>query len=245
MAMLAGLPKAPSKYNPVANPSRALTRRNWIIGRMHELGYITKAQRDEAINAPIGIHLYQEKLDMNMPYLAEMTRSALVERYGEQVMNGGWRVRLTVDSEAQKAAESAILTGLVAYEQRHGWRGAEANGEPLEKFRRYSNMSPAKVTKVNSRSFEATLQSGESVTVNWSGMSWARKYISADRIGYFPSNARQIVSKDDIVRLMPTANGNWQLSQIPKVQGSLVSLNPETGAVKAPVSYTHLRAHET
>ena len=235
MAMLAGLPKAPSKYNPVANPSRALTRRNWIIGRMHELGYITKAQHDEAINAPIGINLYQEKLDMNMPYLAEMTRSALVERYGEQVMNGGWRVRLTVDSEAQKAAEKAILTGLVAYEHRHGWRGPEANGEPLEKFRRYSNMSPAKVTKVNSRSFEAILQSGENVTVNWSGMSWARKYISADRIGYFPSNASQIVSKNDIVRLIPAANGSWQLSQIPDVQGSLVSLNPETGAVRALV----------
>ena len=235
MAMLAGLPKAPSKYNPVANPSRALTRRNWIIGRMNELGYITKAQHDEAINAPIGINLYQEKLDMNMPYLAEMTRSALVERYGEQVMNGGWRVRLTVDSEAQKAAEKAILTGLVAYEHRHGWRGPEANGEQLEKFRRYSNMSPAKVTKVNSRSFEAILQSGESVTVNWSGMSWARKYISADRIGYFPSNASQIVSKNDIVRLIPAANGSWQLSQIPDVQGSLVSLNPETGAVRALV----------
>ena len=235
MAMLAGLPKAPSKYNPVANPSRALTRRNWIIGRMHELGYINKAQHDEAINAPIGINLYQEKLDVNMPYLAEMTRSALVNRYGEQVMHGGWRVRLTVDSEAQKAAESAILTGLVAYEHRHGWRGAEANGEPLEKFRRYSNMSPAKVTKVNSRSFEATLPSGENVTVNWSGMSWARKYISADRIGYFPSNASQIVSKNDIVRLIPTTNGNWQLGQIPEVQGSLVSLNPETGAVRALV----------
>ena len=235
MAMLAGLPKAPSKYNPVANPSRALTRRNWIIGRMNELGYITKAQHDEAINAPIGINLYQEKLDMNMPYLAEMTRSALVERYGEQVMNGGWRVRLTVDSEAQKAAEKAILTGLVAYEHRHGWRGPEANGEPLEKFRRYSSMSPAKVTKVNSRSFEAILQSGENVTVNWSGMSWARKYISADRIGYFPSNASQIVSKNDIVRLIPAANGSWQLSQIPDVQGSLVSLNPETGAVRALV----------
>ncbi|KAA0915008.1 penicillin-binding protein 1A [Psychrobacter sp. ANT_WB68] len=235
MAMLAGLPKAPSKYNPVANPSRALTRRNWIIGRMHELGYISKAQHDEAIKAPIGINLYQEKLDMNMPYLAEMTRSVLVERYGEQVMHGGWRVRLTVNSEAQKAAEAAVLTGLVAYEHRHGWRGAEANDEPLENFRRYSNMSPAKVTKVNSSSFEATMQSGESVKVNWSGMSWARKYISADRIGYFPSNASQIVSKNDIVRLIPTANGDWQLGQIPKVQGSLVSLNPETGAVRALV----------
>ncbi|MGP4863927.1 penicillin-binding protein 1A [Psychrobacter sp. T6-5] len=235
MAMLAGLPKAPSKYNPVANPSRALTRRNWIIGRMHELGYITKAQYDQAVNSPVGIKLYQEKLDVNMPYLAEMTRATLVERYGEQVMHGGWRVRLTVDSKAQTDAEAAILAGLVAYEHRHGWRGAEANDEPLENFQRYSNMSPAKVTKVNSRSFEATLQSGESVTVNWSGMSWARKYISANRIGYYPNNASQIVSKNDIVRVIPTANGNWQLGQIPKIQGSLVSLNPETGAVNALV----------
>ncbi|MEN6669455.1 PBP1A family penicillin-binding protein [Psychrobacter sp. B38] len=235
MAMLAGLPKAPSKYNPVANPSRALTRRNWIIGRMHELGYISKAQRDEAIDSPVGIKLYKEKLDVNMPYLAEMTRGALVERYGEQVMHSGWRVRLTVDSEAQTDAEAAILTGLVAYEHRHGWRGAEANDEPLEKFRRYSNMSPAKVTKVNAKSFEATIASGENVTVNWSGMSWARKYISADRVGYLPNNASQIVKKNDIVRLIPTANGKWQLGQIPEVQGSLVSLNPETGAVNALV----------
>ena len=235
MAMLAGLPKAPSKYNPIANPSRALTRRNWIIGRMHKLGYIDKAQHDEAINAPIGIKLYQEKLDVNMPYLAEMTRAALVDRYGEQVMHGGWRVRLTVDSQAQIEAEKAILSGLVSYEHRHGWRGAEANDEPLENFSRYSNMSPAKVTKVNTSSFEATMLSGESVTVNWSGMRWARKYISADRIGYFPSNASQIVSKNDIIRLIPTASGGWQLGQIPELQGSLVSLNPDTGGVLALV----------
>ena len=234
-AMLAGLPKAPSKYNPVANPERALTRRNWIVGRMHELGYITEAQRDEAIASPIGIKLYKEKLDVNMPYLAEMTRSTLVNRYGKQVMHSGWRVRLTVDSNAQMDAEAAVLKGLVAYDHRHGWRGAEANDEPLENFRRYSNMSPAKVTKVNSRSFEATMPSGENVTVNWSGMSWAKKYISANRIGYYPSNASQIVSKNDIIRLIPTSNGNWQLAQIPKIQSSLVSLNPATGAVNALV----------
>ena len=234
-AMLAGLPKAPSKYNPVANPERALTRRNWIIGRMHELGYITKAQRDEAIASPIGINLYKEKLDVNMPYLAEMTRSTLVHRYGKQVMQSGWRVRLTVDSKAQTDAETAVLTGLVAYDHRHGWRGAEANDEPLENFRRYSNMSPAKVTKVNSRSFDAIMPSGENVTVNWSGMSWASKYISADRIGYAPSNASQIVNKNDIIRLIPTSNGNWQLAQVPKIQSSLVSLNPATGAVNALV----------
>lgn len=235
MAMLAGLPKAPSKYNPVANPTRALSRRNWIIGRMYELGYIDKAQHDQAIKAPIGLKLYQEKLDVNMPYLAEMTRYALVNQYGEQVVNGGWRVRLSVDSEAQQAAEAAMLKGLVAYDHRHGWRGAEANDEPLENFRRYGNMSPAKVTKVNSRSFEAILPSGETTTVTWSGMSWARKYFSADRIGYYPSNASQIVSENDIIRLTPTSNDNWKLAQIPKVQGSLVSLDPDTGALKALV----------
>ena len=235
MAMLAGLPKAPSKYNPVANPSRALTRRNWIIGRMHELGYITKAQHDTAVNAPIGLNLYQEKLDVNMPYLAEMTRYALVNRYGEQVVNGGRRVRLTVDSQAQIDAESAVLKGLVSYDHRHGWRGAEANDEPLEKFRPYGSMIPAKVTKVSARSFEATLPSGENITVQWSGMSWARKHFSADRIGNSPGNAAQIVSKNDIIRLIKTDNGNWKLAQVPDVQGSLVSLNPDNGALRALV----------
>ncbi|WP_201610510.1 penicillin-binding protein 1A [Psychrobacter submarinus] len=235
MAMLAGLPKAPSKYNPVANPERALIRRNWIIKRMHELGYIDQAQHDEAIDSPIGLNLYQEKLDVNMPYLAEMARYALVNRYGDQVVNGGWRVRLTVDSQAQQAAEAAVLKGLIAYDHRHGWRGAEANDEPLEDFNRYGSMYPAKVTTVNSRSFEALMQSGETVTVNWSGMSWAKKFISADRFGNLPSNASQIVSEKDIVRLIKTDNDNWQLAQIPDVQGSLVSLDPETGALNALV----------
>jgi penicillin-binding protein 1A len=235
VAMLAGLPKAPSKYNPVANPSRALSRRNWIIGRMHELGYINKGQHDDAVKAPIGLNLYQEKLDVNMPYLAEMTRYALVNRYGDQVVNGGWRVRLTVDSQTQIDAETAVLKGLVAYDHRHGWRGAEANDEPLEKFRRYGSMYPAKVTKVSSRSFEATMASGEKVTVNWSGIRWARKNFSANRIGNYPSNAAQVVSKNDIIRLIKTEDNSWQLAQIPDVQGSLVSLNPDTGALKALV----------
>ncbi|WP_131667939.1 penicillin-binding protein 1A [Psychrobacter pygoscelis] len=243
IAMLAGLPKAPSKYNPVANPQRALTRRNWIIGRMLALGYITQQQHDEAVAEPIGLHIYQEKLDVNMPYLAEMARYALVNRYGEQVINSGWRVKLTVDSNTQQQAESAILKGLMDYDRRHGWRGAEANDEPLKNFRRYGNMYPAKVNKVQYRSFEAELPDGKNVTVNWSGMSWAKKYYSTNRVGGYPNTAREIVSVNDIVRLMPSDDGKqWRLVQVPKVEGSLVSLNPESGAVNALVGgfdFTH------
>lgn len=243
IAMLAGLPKAPSKYNPVANPDRAIARRNWIVGRMLALGYITQQQHDEAIAAPIGLHLYKEKLDVNMPYLAEMTRYALVNRYGEQVVNSGWRVKLTVDSDAQQQAEAAIFKGLMNYDKRHGWRGPEAQDEPLKNFRRYGNMYPAKVSKVDNRSFEAELPDGKSVTVNWSGMSWAKKYYSADRVGGYPNRASEIVSVNDIVRLIPSKDGEqWQLTQVPEVEGSLVSLNPETGALNALVggfNFTH------
>ncbi|PNK60362.1 penicillin-binding protein 1A [Psychrobacter sp. FDAARGOS_221] len=236
MATLAGLPKAPSQNNPVSNPEEALERRNWILGRMLELGYITQAEHNEAVNSPIGVHLYKEQLDVNMPYLAEMTRSALVDRYGSEVMNAGWRVKLTVDSEDQNAADTAIKKGLIGYDRRHGWRGVEASGEPLENFVTYSNMVPAKVTEVASRSFKAQLQNGDIVTVPWSGMSWAKLYLDANRIKGYPGRASDLVKKDDIVRLIANeSQTSWRLTQVPKVQGSLVALDPETGAVEALV----------
>lgn len=236
MATLAGLPKAPSQNNPVSNPEVALERRNWILGRMLELGHITQAEHDKSVQQPLGVHLYKEKLDVNMPYLAEMTRRTLVDRYGDQVMNAGWRVKLTVDSEDQRAADTAIKKGLIGYDRRHGWRGAEANGEPLENFRTYSNMVPAKVTEVSGRSFKAELKSGEVVTIPWSGMSWAKEYLDANRIRRYPNRASDIVKKDDIVRLIANEdNTSWRLTQIPDVQGSLVALDPETGAIEALV----------
>ena len=236
MATLAGLPKAPSQNNPVSNPDVALERRNWILGRMLELGHITKAEHDKAVQQPLGVHLYKEKLDVNMPYLAEMTRRTLVDRYGEEVVNAGWRVKLTVDSVDQRAADTAIKKGLIGYDRRHGWRGAEANGEPLANFKTYSNMVPAKVTEVSGRSFKAELQNGEVVTIPWSGMSWAKEYLDANRIRRYPNSASDIVKKDDIVRLIANENNtSWRLTQVPDVQGSLIALDPETGAIEALV----------
>ncbi|WP_296404019.1 transglycosylase domain-containing protein [Psychrobacter sp.] len=236
MATLAGLPKAPSQNNPVSNPEESLKRRNWILGRMLELGHITQAQYNDAVKQPIGVHLYKEKLDVNMPYLAEMTRSALVDRYGEEVVNAGWRVKLTVDSVDQRAADTAIKKGLIGYDRRHGWRGAEANGKPLANFKAYSNMLPAKVTEISGRSFQAQLQNGQVVTVPWSGMSWAKEYLDANRIKRFPNSAADIVKKGDIVRLIANEDKtSWRLTQVPKIQGSFVALDPETGAIRALV----------
>ena len=236
MATLAGLPKAPSQNNPVSNPEEAMERRNWILGRMLELGYITQSEYNTEVKKPIGVHLYKAQLDVNMPYLAEMTRRTLVDRYGEEVMNSGWRVKLTVDSKQQRAADTAVKKGLIGYDRRHGWRGAEANGEPLANFTTYSNMVPAKVIEVGGSSFKAELQDGDVVSVPWSGMKWAKEYLDANRIRRYPSRPADVVKKDDIVRLIANeSNTSWRLTQVPKVQGSLVALDPETGAVDALV----------
>ncbi|MDO4441558.1 MAG: PBP1A family penicillin-binding protein [Moraxella sp.] len=243
MAMIAGLPKAPSAYNPVANPERALERRNWIIGRMLKEGRISQAQHDEAVAAPIGLNLYQEKLDMNMPYLAEMARNALVEKYGEAVMDSGWRVQLTIDSQEQTAAENALIAGLRSYDNRHGngWQGPESEDGDLSKFKNFDNMYPAKVTKVNNTSFQAQLQSGDTITIPWSGMNWARRSIGPGRTSGYFSNAHQMVKEGNIVRVMPLNQEKtaWRLTQPPSIQGALVSVHPQNGAVRALVGGFH------
>ncbi|WII95670.1 PBP1A family penicillin-binding protein [Moraxella haemolytica] len=239
MAMIAGLPKAPSAYNPVINPKRALERRNWIIGRMLKEGRISQAQHDEAVAAPIGLNLYQEKLDMNMPYLAEMARSALVKKYGKSVMDSGWRVQLTVSSQEQTAAENALVAGLKSYDSRHGngWQGPESQNGDLDKFKNFDNMYPAKVVKVNHSSFEAILQSGHTITIPWSGMNWARRSIGSGRVGGRFSNAHQMVKVGNIVRVMPLNQEKtaWRLTQPPSIQGALISIHPQNGAIRALV----------
>lgn len=237
MAMISGLPKAPSKYNPVANPARALERRNWILGRMQQLGFISPQAYEAAIQEPIRLNMQEGgRVDERFPYLAELVRAEMVKRFGPQVVNSGYKVYTTVSSARQTSAQEAVRMGLEAYDRRHGWRGAEAHDKPLKEFYAYANTWPVKVTKVNAQSFDAVFKDGKSVTVNWDGISWARKYFSADRIGNYPSNARQVVQVNDIVRVRPNEDkSSWSLTQIPAVQGQLISLNPNNGAVEAIV----------
>jgi penicillin-binding protein 1A len=233
MAMIAGLPKAPTKYNPVNDPARALERRNWIIGRMLQLGFITQAQYQENVNSPLNLHYsYNTKrLDYSMPYVSEMVRGAMVDQFGEEVLNSGYRVYTTVPSERQLMAEQAVHSGLEAYDHRHGWRGAEANDKPLSGFYVINNMWPAQVTKVSANSFDAVMSNGLSVTVPWSGMSWAHKHFTTDRIGGVPRNAAEIVKLKDIVRVRP----NLTADQIQQYFDQGDHLDATSGTAPQPV----------
>lgn len=236
MAMIAGLPKAPSKYNPVVNPDRALERRNWILGRMLQLGYISQNEYQVAIAEPINLNMPDRSLINKFPYVGEMVRSELVEKFGEQAIDSGYKVYTTINSKLQSYAEESVQEGLEDYDRRHGWRGPEAHDKPLSDFVAYANTYPAEVTKVNQKSFEARLQNGTTVTVNWSGMSWARPYRNANSVGAAPYTASQLVKVKDIIRLRPDDNlSNWSLVQTPKVQGQLIAMNPNNGAIEAIV----------
>ncbi|MNG48819.1 Penicillin-binding protein 1A [compost metagenome] len=236
MAMISGLPKAPSKYNPVVNPTRALERRNWILGRMLQLGSINQSQYQKAIAEPINLDMPDRGINNKFPYVGEMVRSELVEKFGEHAIDSGYKVYTTVNSQRQAYAEQAVQEGLEAYDRRHGWRGAEAHDKPLTEFNAYANTYPAKVIQVNGNSFEALMQDGSTVTVPWSGMSWAAPYRNANSVGPAPSKAAQIVKVKDIVRLRPNDNKtSWALVQVPKAQGQLIAINPNNGAIEAIV----------
>jgi len=234
MAMISGLPKAPSKYNPVVNPERALERRNWILGRMLQLGYINQNEYNTAIAEPVNLNMPDRSITNKFPYVGELVRAELVKNFGELAVDSGYKVYTTIDSKRQEYAEESLQAGLEDYDRRHGWRGAEAHNKPLNKFNAYANTFPAQVIKVSSRSFEALMQNGQTVTVNWSGMSWARPYYNANSVGGAPNSASQIVKINDIVRLRPNeGKTEWSLVQIPAVQGQIIALDPNNGAIEA------------
>ncbi|MEB3753204.1 penicillin-binding protein PBP1a [Acinetobacter sp. MD2(2019)] len=236
MAMIAGLPKAPSKYNPVVNPERALERRNWILGRMLQLGFIRQAEYQAAVAEPLNLNMPERGVNNRFPYIGEMVRAEIVEKFGPQAVDSGLKIYTTIDSKRQAYAEESVQSGLEAYDRRHGWRGPEAHDKPLSQFSAFANTYPAKVIKVSQNTFEAEFANGTTVTVPWSGMAWASPYRNANSVGPAPSRAAQIVKVDDIIRLRPNEEKtSWSLVQIPKAQGQLIALNPNNGAIEAVV----------
>ncbi len=247
VAMIAALPKAPSTTNPISNPEKALIRRNYVLNRMLTLSYITQEEFNEASSAPISASLHTTPIDLEAPYIAEMVRSELIDKQGDAIYNTGLIVTTTVKDKNQNAANQALRNALLAYDKRHGYRGAEHQVENietktdkelaalLETFPTLGNLYPAIVSHVDEKYITATVSGIGQVDVNWEGLEWARKYISENRKGAKPKSATEIVKVGDIIRLVETENGEWALSQLPEVEGGLISLSPDDGSILALV----------
>jgi penicillin-binding protein 1A len=245
-ATIAALPKAPSRVNPINSPAETLARRNYILGRMLKLGYIDQVTYDEAIAEPDEAALYKVQTEAGAAYVAEMVRQEMVKRYGRAVYTSGYDVITTLDVKRQQAANQALRKDLVAYSKRHGFRGAEAHfsleeipaedwSGLLDDYPDVGGLAAGLVTGVEEQSVEVLLQNDDPVTIGWEGLSWARPYKSANRMGKSPKQASKILSVGDIVRVQQQDDGAWYLTQIPKIEGALVSLRPEDGAIVALV----------
>jgi penicillin-binding protein 1A len=245
-AMIAGLPKAPSLYNPVTDPGRALLRRNYILGRMHDLEYIDAATYEQAIEEVDRARVHAAAVEVEAPYIAEMVRAELIQQYGEDIYAQGLHVYTTLSDQHQNAANAALRAGLLDYDRRHGYRGPErqvelAAGTDLETAaallrneRTLGGLLPAVVTAVAEKSCHVVLRDGQTVELDWEGLSWARRYQTANQRGAAPKSAADVVAVGDLVRVVPEGEG-WRLAQLPAVQGALVALDPADGAVLALV----------
>ncbi len=245
MATIAALPKAPSRVNPINSPAETLDRRNYILGRMRKLGYIDQQAYDLAIAERDDAALHKVQAEANAPYVAEMVRQEMVKRYGNAVYTSGYEVITTLDVKRQQAASEALRKNLIDYSLRHGFHGAEAHFSleelPAEDWPGLLDESPligglvaGLVTGVEEKSVEVLLQNQELVTIGWEGLSWARPYISANRMGKSPKQASDILGVGDVIRVHQV-EGVWKMAQVPKVEGALVSLQPDDGAIVALV----------
>ncbi|PTT48496.1 penicillin-binding protein 1A [Aeromonas sp. HMWF016] len=248
IAIIAGLPKAPSMLNPIRSPERAFARRNVVLGRMLETGKITQAQFDEASKMPIKARYHGAEVTLHAPYLGEMVRQKMVEQFGEDAYTMGLHVYTTVSAERQRAARQALLDGVFAYDMRHGYRGPSEQlwkaGEPswdyeqivahLAKQPTYDPLMAAVVTKLDDRNATLVLKNGEEATLGWNGIKWARAFITDDRQGYAPKSARDVLKVG--ARIWIREQGEeLLLAQIPDVNAALVAMNPKNGALEALV----------
>ncbi|MDG6760047.1 penicillin-binding protein 1A [Glaesserella parasuis] len=249
MAIIAGLPKAPSTMNPLFSLKRAEARRNVVLGRMLEVGKITKAQYEQAKAEPIKAKYYGAALEFRADYVTEMIRQEMVKRYGEEVAyTKGFQVFATVLSADQKEAQDALRNNLIDYDRRHGWRGAEKLWNPkenawdeekiidhLSKLPSSEPFTSAAVLAISKDKANVMLPTGERVELKMSGMRWARKFINDSAQGKAPTQVKDAINVGEQIWVHQNSKGEWELGQIPDVNSALVSLNSDNGAIEAIV----------
>lgn len=250
LAVIAGLPKAPSTKNPLANPEAAQMRRDWILGRMLKLAYIDQSQFDTAVQEPITATYHDLPLDVDAPYVAEMARQFAVEQFGENAYTDGYRIITTLDERLQQVAQQAVRDATLEYDLRHGYRGPEQHIDTpaadinitdhylaeLRKIPSIGNLEAAVVTRTDKEHVTLLLTTGDSVRLAWKSLQpILAPYINENQIGPEPQQSDKVFKAGDVVRVAPVTAPStttvWRLSQIPKVQAALVALNPDNGAV--------------
>lgn len=233
-AMLAGLPKAPGRYTPLAKTEeyreRALTRRNYVLRRMNELGFITETDYQTAILEPLtaGSHLstakdQKETTQLSAGYVAEMARLETLRLFGERADEYGLNVYTTIDSRLQNLANQSVYDGLLKYDRRHGYRGIEDHidinpDEPdydlwddvLDEHSSIGDLLPAIVTKVNEQSISAYIGIEKPILIDWPQIKWARPYINSDRVGKKIKSAGEVVDVGDVILIREIPNPDYQ-----------------------------------
>jgi len=250
-ATLAGVLPAPSDYNPVRSPIEARERRTYVLNRMSELDYINDAQLADALGYPLESKLHGTATELSAPYVAEMVRREMLNRYGEATYSAGYRVVTTVDSRLQSAGNYAVTNGLLEFTRRRGYRGplATVDSDPeilsqpyvewpeelqlaLQNYGNPAGLSVAIVTVVNEdNTADILLQNGTSTSLPWHGISWAKPFIDRETSGPAPKTAHEVLKPGDIIYVMPITIGDWALAQVPEAQSALVSVDPQDGAI--------------
>ena len=238
-AMLAGILQAPSRLNPVASVEQATARRTYVLRRMRELGYLDDAAWRVAMDAPVSRELHGPSVQVDAPYIGEMVRLALYEKYGDKLYSDGFQVVTTVDSRLQRAADMALRSAVLEYDRRHGWRGAsgrlplegetdDALARALEEYPVVGGLLPGAVVEVSASAATAVARNGRRYRLSMEGMRWARM---DDKPA--PKKPSDVVKAGDVVYLLPSSATDALLAQPPQVQGAIVALDPHDGAIVA------------
>jgi len=225
LAMVAGLPKAPSSLNPINDPDRALIRRNYVLNRMLTLGYINQVEFDDAHAQPITASRQKQLGTVTAPYFSDMVRIKVIDLLGDKAYESGLKVYTTLNIKLQKTATSALRNALHNYEERHGYRAEPI--DPLRTSQYIGDTILATIKAVNPDQITAQLADKTTIIISRKNFKWALPSQSTN-----PKNTvEENFQPDTLVRVRQSRNGQWRLSQEPEVEGALISIDPQTGAI--------------
>ena len=245
-AMIAGLPKAPSRYNPIINPDRALIRRDHIIRRMSQLGFISDEEYQAARAEPVTAELHNAEVSADARYVTEMVRADVYDMYGEDIYKSGLKVYTTIDDRLQQTANTALREALLAYDRRHGYRGTDGRidlglvaQDPFEEgfveSANIGNLTRAVVKNVEADKIQVFLPDFRQVEIPFAeAIEWARPFVNENQLGAALEKPADVLSPGDLIWVEQRADG-WWLASVPDVQGALVSINPSNGAIQSLV----------